>query len=40
MNRARELRQQGKDKEADAIVNALKELYRDDKPARSILKGE
>jgi serine/threonine-protein kinase len=38
LRRARELRQQGKEKEADAITSALKELYRDDKPARAILK--
>jgi serine/threonine-protein kinase len=37
LRRARELRQQGKDKEADAILSALKELYRDDAPARAIL---
>jgi serine/threonine-protein kinase len=40
MRQARELRQQGKDREADAIVKALNELYRDDKTARAILKGD
>ncbi|HWG45409.1 MAG TPA: serine/threonine-protein kinase [Gemmataceae bacterium] len=37
---ARELREQGKGKEADAIVKALQELYRDDKQATAILQGE
>jgi hypothetical protein len=30
IRRARELRRQGKDREADAILASLKELYRDD----------
>jgi hypothetical protein len=40
MQRVRELRRQGKNKEAEAIVNALKELYRDDPAAQAILKQE
>jgi serine/threonine-protein kinase len=40
VRRARELREQGKAREADAILNALKELYRGDKQAETILKGE
>ncbi|HEY7326036.1 MAG TPA: serine/threonine-protein kinase [Gemmataceae bacterium] len=38
MQRVRQLREQGNDKEASAIVNALKELYRGDKQAEAILK--
>jgi serine/threonine-protein kinase len=37
---ARELREQGNIKAADAILNALRELYRGDKQAEAILKGE
>jgi serine/threonine protein kinase len=37
---ARALRQQGKGKEADAILKALKELYGDEKGAKAILQGE
>jgi len=40
LRKARELREQGRDKEAAAIVNALKELYRGDKQAEAILKGD
>jgi len=40
VRRARELRQQGQGKEADAILKALAELYREDKQAAAILKGE
>jgi serine/threonine-protein kinase len=40
VGRARELRAGGKDKEADAILNGLKELYRGDPTAAAILKGE
>ena len=37
---ANELRQQGKKDEAEAIMKALKELYRGDKQAETILKGK
>jgi hypothetical protein len=37
---ARKLRTEGKDKEADAILNGLKELYRGDPAAEAILKGD
>src|SRR5579875_604932 len=37
LQRARQLREQGREKEAAAIVNALKELYRGDKQAEAIL---
>ncbi len=40
VQQARELRRQGKEKEAAAILDALKELYRGDKQAEAILKGE
>ncbi|MGH7171007.1 MAG: serine/threonine-protein kinase, partial [Gemmataceae bacterium] len=40
VRRARELREQGRDKEATAILSALKELYRGDKQAEAILNGE
>jgi serine/threonine protein kinase len=40
VRRAHELREQGKGREANAIRNALKELYRGDKQAEKILKGE
>jgi hypothetical protein len=40
VQQARELRQQGREKEAAAIMNALKELYRGDKQAEAILKSE
>jgi serine/threonine-protein kinase len=39
VRRARELREEGKDGEADAILAALAELFRDDPVAREILKG-
>jgi hypothetical protein len=38
LQRARQLRDEGHEKEAEAIVNALKELYRGDKQAEAILK--
>ncbi len=38
LQQARKLREEGREKEADAIVNALKELYRGDKQAEGILK--
>jgi hypothetical protein len=38
MKQVRQLREQGHDKEATAIVNALKELYRGDKQAEALLK--
>jgi hypothetical protein len=38
VRRARELREQGREKEAAAIMNALKELYRGDKQFEAILK--
>jgi hypothetical protein len=37
LQRARQLRELGREKEAAAIVNALKELYRGDKQAEAIL---
>jgi hypothetical protein len=40
MQRAHDLRRQGKTEEADAIVHALAELYRGDKQAEAILKAE
>jgi serine/threonine protein kinase len=40
VQRANQLRQQGREREADTIVNALKELYRGDARAEAILKGE
>ncbi len=40
LQRARQLREQGRDNEAAAIVNALKELYRGDKQAEALLKEE
>jgi hypothetical protein len=40
VQRARELRQQGKANEADVILNALKELYRGDKQGEAILEGQ
>jgi hypothetical protein len=39
VNRARELREQGKQKEASAILDGLKELYRGDKQAEAIING-
>jgi hypothetical protein len=38
VKRVRELRQQGKDKEAAALLDALKELYHGDKQAEAILQ--
>ncbi len=38
LQQARKLREEGREKEAEAIVNALKELYRGDKQAEAILK--
>jgi hypothetical protein len=40
VKRAQELRKEGKEKEASAILDGLKELYRGDKQAEAILKGE
>jgi serine/threonine protein kinase len=40
VRRARALREQGREKEAAAILNALKELYRGDKQAEAILNGD
>ncbi len=40
VSRARELRAAGKDKEADAILAGLKELYRGDPTAAAILEGK
>lgn len=40
LKKAKELREQGKGDQADAIVKALKELYGDDKQAKAILTGE
>jgi len=40
LKKAKELREQGKQAQADAIVKAIKELYGDDKHAKEILKGE
>jgi|SRR5579884_1131139 len=37
LQQARKLREEGREKEAEAIVNALKELYRGDKQAEAIL---
>jgi hypothetical protein len=37
---ARELREQGNVKAADAVMDALRELYLGDKQAEAILKGE
>ncbi len=38
LQQARKLREEGREKEAEAIVNALKELYHGDKQAEAILK--
>jgi hypothetical protein len=40
LQRAHQLREQGHDKEAAAIVDALKALYRGDRQAEALLKGE
>jgi hypothetical protein len=40
VRRARDLRRQGKTKEADTILSALQELYDGDKRAEAILKEE
>jgi serine/threonine-protein kinase len=40
VQQARRLREQGQVKEADAVLEALKELYRGDTAAQAILKGE
>jgi hypothetical protein len=40
LQRAKELHQQGKEKEAAKIVEALKDLYRGDKEAKAILEKE
>jgi serine/threonine-protein kinase len=40
VSRARTMREQGRDHEAAEILNALKELYRGDKQAEAILKGD
>jgi hypothetical protein len=37
LKKARDLRQEGKEREAEGIVRGLKELYKDDKEARAIL---
>jgi hypothetical protein len=37
--RVRRLRQAGKDKEADVVLQGLKELYRDDPAAQALLRG-
>jgi hypothetical protein len=40
LERARQLRAQGKGKEADAVLDALRRLYRNDPVAQDILKGD
>ncbi len=40
VQQARELREQGNDKAADAILNALRDLYHGDKQAEAILRRE
>ncbi len=37
VRRAKQLREQGKENEADAVLTAMEELYRGDKAAESIL---
>jgi hypothetical protein len=40
VQRARALRQEGKTKEAEAILSALEKLYHRDERAKAILKGD
>jgi hypothetical protein len=40
IKKVRELRAEGKDKDADAILRGLSELYRGDTRGQRILKGD